>query len=321
MDEIYPDKVLRIEPYNVYYNTGMNKYLSTVVEGRYAKKVINFNDFVDFNTTSFNRPNDYLYRNILVNQQNDKNDYYSKLYSDYIHKGFDEFIKRSIYSSDEENTEISPLFSKTMCVSAKNVNEASATLPIPLISSLKEGGELNEFYTSELRLLNLNNVQSSIAGSVAPKVYYDYTNYVQYPMPLLSNFSDFTIIAGTPTKVKFDGGNLEFGLREYYAEFPGKQYNKMTNNDLWNVFYSEAYNQVTSNDARILYCNCYIPANVISNLKLSDIILINNTYFYINKISSWSSEFEPCSCEFIKIVNESFYPTDVDTPYKAVIPR
>lgn len=320
LDDVYPEKVLRIEPYNVYYNTGMNKYLSTVEDGKYAKKVFDFNEYVDFSTTSFNRPNDYLYRNILVNQQNDNNDYYSKIYSDFIHKGFDEFIKRSFYSSDEDNTIIEPLFSKTMCGSAKNINEKGATLPIPIISSLKESGELNEFYTSELRLLNLSNIQSSVASSIAPKVYYDYTNYVQYPMPLLSNFSYFTTIAGTPAKVKLDGGNLEFGLREYYLEFPSKQYNTMTNNDLWNVFYSEAYNQITSEDARILYCKCYIPENIISNLKLSDIILINNTYFYINKISSWTSEFEPCSCEFIKIVNESFYPTDIETPHKSVTP-
>ena len=306
ISKFYPENTLLIEPRPIYYNIGTNEYNAYDITQKYAKKIVDFTDYVDFSSISYSRPNDYLYRNLIFKMKDDSSDYFSKLYKEKTLKEIGEYTKKSFYESTEDSDKIDMIFSNTTNGNSACKEGDSRTASIPLIFSINDKGEVNTGYTSSMRFL-----QKYSQSNNTPKVFYDSTNYFATgTTPILSVFNDIVQIDNA-----FGRSRLEFGARDYYLETLSERSTfKIPNSDLFNVFYLNEYEQITNEDARVLKCKCYIPANVIANLKLSHNILIDGITYYINSISNWTSEYEPCDCEFLKVNTYSYYNYYIDNP-------
>lgn len=310
--DIFPNKTLRIEPRPIYYNIGMNNWESNVISEKYARKIVDFTEYVDFTTVSYKRPDDYLYTNLVFKMKNDSSDYFSKMYEDKILRPLGELNIKAVYSSAESDANVDMIFANTTNGSSSCQHDPEFNVAIPCIFSLNDKGELNTGYTSAMRLLNKYSQTTR-----TPKVYYDSSSYLSggNGTPILSVFDDVTTQWLEPAEYRYGYNRLEFGTREYYLEkFTERNNPKISNTDLFNTFYLNEYSQITADDARILSCKCYIPSTVINGLKLSHSILIDGIIYYINKISNWVSENEPCDCEFLKFGPYSFYDEYIDNP-------
>lgn len=310
--DIFPNKTLRIEPRPIYYNIGMNNWQNSISAGKYDKKIVDFTEYVDFTTVSYKRPDDYLYTNLVFKMKNDSSDYFSKIYEDKTLRPLGELNVKAVYSSTESDSNVDMIFSNTTNGSSSCQHDPDFNVAIPCIFSLNDKGEVNTGYTSAMRLLNK---YSQIART--PKVYRDSSSYLSggNGTPILSVFDDVVGYNTDTGAYEFGFNRLEFGTREYYLEkFTEPNNPKISNTDLFNAFYLNEYSQITKEDARILSCKCHIPSTIINDLKLSHSILIDGIIYYINKISNWVSENEPCDCEFLKFGPYSFYDYYIDNP-------
>ena len=310
--DIFPNKTLRIEPRPIYYNIGMNNWESNDISEKYARKIVDFTEYVDFTTVSYKRPDDYLYTNLVFKMKNDSSDYFSKMYEDKTLRPLGELNIKAVYSSAESDANVDMIFANTTNGSSSCQHDPEFNVAIPCIFSLNDKGELNTGYTSAMRLLNKYSQTTR-----TPKVYYGSSSYLSggNGTPILSVFDDVTTQWLDPAEYRYGYNRLEFGTREYYLEkFTERNNPKISNTDLFNAFYLNEYSQITADDARILSCKCYIPSTVINGLKLSHSILIDGIIYYINKISNWVSENEPCDCEFLKFGPYSFYDEYIDNP-------
>ena len=310
--DIFPNKTLRIEPRGVYYNLGMYNWQSNDPQEKYAKKIVDFSDFIDHSTISYKRPDDYLYTNLVFKMKNDSSDYFSKMYEDKTLRPLGELNIKAVYSSTETNANVDMIFANTTNGSSSCQHDPEFNVAIPCIFSLNDKGELNTGYTSAMRLLNKYSQTTR-----TPKVYYGPSSYLSggNGTPILSVFDDGVVLDTDSGEYRYGFNRLEFGTREYYLEkFTERNNPKISNTDLFNAFYLNEYSQITADDARILSCKCYIPSSVINDLKLSHSILIDGIIYYINKISNWVSENEPCDCEFLKFGPYAFYEPYIPNP-------
>lgn len=308
--DIFPNNTIRIEPRPIYYNIGKYNWESNVINEKYARKIVDFTEYVDFSTISYKRPDDYLYTNLVFKMKDDTSDYFSKMYKDKTLSTFGELNVKAIYTSTESDDDVDMIFSNTTNGSSSCQHDPEFNVAIPCIFSLNDRGELNTGYKSEMRLLNKYTVTRR-----TPKVYYDSSSYLSggNGTPILSVFDDETTYLD-PEYI-YGYNRLEFGTREYYLEkFTEPNNPKISNTDLFNAFYLNEYSQITADDARLLSCKCHIPSNVINDLKLSHSILIDGIIYYINKISNWVSENELCDCEFLKFEPYAFYDYYIDNP-------
>ena len=310
--DIFPNKTLRIEPRSVYYNLGMYNWQSNDPQEKYAKKIVDFSDFIDHSTISYKRPDDYLYTNLVFKMKNDSSDYFLKMYEDKTLRPLGELNIKAVYSSTESDANVDMIFANTTNGSSSCQHDPEFNVAIPCIFSLNDKGELNTGYTSAMRLLNKYSQTTRV-----PKVYYDSSLYLSggNGTPILSVFDDVSVLDINSGEYRYGYNRLEFGTREYYLEkFTERNNPKISNTDLFNAFYLNEYSQITADDARILSCKCYIPSSVINGLKLSHSILIDGIIYYINKISNWVSENEPCDCEFLKFGPYAFYEPYIPNP-------
>lgn len=304
VERLYPDNTLLIEPGPVYYNIGANNWESQDVEEKYSKFIVPFTDFVDFKTVSYHRPEEFLYKNLIF-RMGDADDYFSKLYLDKTKKPLGELKVYSTFESQsEESTDI--IFANTTNVPMDTQHD-ERTLCMPAIFSLEEG-IVNTSWVSPMHILNkykkLEPWEGTESNGQPPRIYYDHTNY--FAGNQVCSVFDADIRLDDNQYRRYGYSRLEFGTREYYLETLIEGVFDIPGCDLFNTFYKSEYDQLTKPDARILSCQCYIPANIINNLKLYIPVEIGGNVYYIVKIQDWINEDTPCDCEFLKI-NDSWF--------------
>lgn len=94
---------------------------------------------------------------------------------------------------------------------------------------------------------------------------------IQY-VPYLGHFDD-------PFNSRYD---INFGQSTTY--FP---YESITNNNLYNLYYKNQFDEITSKDSRIITARFYLTAADIADFRFSDTIYIKNQYFKVNKITNY----------------------------------
>ena len=75
--------------------------------------------------------------------------------------------------------------------------------------------------------------------------------------------------------------------------------------DLYNIYYEPYINDLTSEESKIVSAKIYLYPNDIKSLRYNEKILVDNTYYRINKISNYNL-LEPglCDIELIKLTRE-----------------
>lgn len=94
--------------------------------------------------------------------------------------------------------------------------------------------------------------------------------------------------------------DLNFGVTNglFYYNY------KLTNNNLYNKYYDKYIEDITSNDSRIIKCKIKLNEKDINELSFRNIIFINNSYFYINKIIDYkANKNELTTVELLKCNN------------------
>ena len=101
----------------------------------------------------------------------------------------------------------------------------------------------------------------------------------------------------------------------HYINFRGEDQSNVTTqeyvfsaDDLYNIYYESYVNDIISEENKIYSAKIYLYPQDIQKLKWNEKILINNTYFRINKITNFNA-LEPtiCDIELVKLTKE--YPS------------
>jgi hypothetical protein len=100
----------------------------------------------------------------------------------------------------------------------------------------------------------------------------------------------------------------------HYCNFRGEDRTDITpsefvfqSEDLYDIYYKPYVDDLTSAENKIYACKIYLYPQEIQQLRWNERILINNTFFRINKITNWNiTEPSICDVEFIKLTKE--YP-------------
>ena len=129
-----------------------------------------------------------------------------------------------------------------------------------------------------------------------------YSNYQYYYMN--NNQMDRWTNINRFTTYPFNYNNFS-----HYTNFRGEDKTNVTPseysfiaNDLYNIYYEDYVNDIISEENKIYTCKIYLNPQDIKRLTWDERILINNTYFRINKISRFNA-LEPsiCDIELVKI--------------------
>ena len=98
----------------------------------------------------------------------------------------------------------------------------------------------------------------------------------------------------------------------HYINYRGEDQTNVTpsqyvfdSEDLYNIYYQPYVNDITSEENKLYSCKVYLYPQDIQRLKWNEKILINNTYFRINKITNFNA-LEPslCDIEFVKLTKD-----------------
>ena len=141
------------------------------------------------------------------------------------------------------------------------VNNRTITIDIPF-SSVGSGAAVGGVATP---LTGLVGLDESLTWQ------FENTKYRSYPY--LGHFDH-------PIYPSYD---INFGqiVGAYYPQYVN------TNDNLYEMFYSNMLNEISDKDSRIVRANFYLTALDIANFKFNDKIYINNQYYKVNKIEGY----------------------------------
>lgn len=67
-------------------------------------------------------------------------------------------------------------------------------------------------------------------------------------------------------------------------------------------FYKDTLTAINSRESRLLKCSAYLTAADISELRMSDTIVVDGQAYHINSINEWTGSDAPCEVELIRII-------------------
>lgn len=306
------EPILRIEPRDMFYGTGVVRDLT----GR-----------VDMNTVEFGRIDDYIYNILDFNDFNDQT-YYA---DDYDKHGYsegefgEEIIVCPFNSSDQNKTEIKTNLGQTMCIRPKDKDNHNLYIECPSIFKVDNSFQIMTDVEWKDRMLFVHNLYPG--GSVAGVYNYDFSDIwadsgVKYWVLFLRYISDqeeFLQSSKVGLAVKSylwlshlnvpfgkDTADLNFGWANWYYQNLNGTW--VTNNNTYNAFYQQMVEDYNNPDSRLMKCKMWLKASDIRDLQLSDTILVNNVAYHINKISQWKNAGSPVDVELIKLLTSNSQP-------------
>lgn len=292
---IYPEKCLRIEPYECYYAPQIAQNDTNLKD---------WTDRIDWDVVEYMRIEDYLYNTQKFTKVQNK-DYFNEQYnSTYILPYADRDIKGPYCTSDEKN-EIELKTGGYLC---GIVNQSTDTLQCPKVFTLDKNGNIDtkKEYSDGIffiwrNYMNQNtdigtNYTIKLESTAHPGTYQYVTNY----------YCADTLNKG----YGLDDANLNWGPTDnYYQNMKGTI---PTYNDLYSAFYKKQYEEYTDPDARIMKAKAYLTSFDIATVQLSDGIIIDGHLWRILEIKEWRDEKTPCEIELIKVL-EGVYKQPVET--------
>lgn len=144
------------------------------------------------------------------------------------------------------------------------------------------------YYSGKKQLPPSSNYQllNEVTGSTTTKTEYPFCHH--YSMA-------GTLVTSTDTDIRFKAGNVleQSSLVE-----------TQTGNDVYNDYWAKYLNNIYSKDARIQTAYFYLTTEDIAEFKYSDKIFIKDSYWHINKISSYAMGVDNSTkVELIKVLD------------------
>ena len=297
------EPILRIEPRPMYYD---NQYV-----------VKDWTSRVDTSSIEFQRIDDYIYKWLDFNDKDDKT-YHVEDYNNYQYtegEYGEEKITSPMNTSEDEKTEIKTSFGQTMCGlvnTATNLLVGTNTyLQAPYIFTLENNGEVKKDKEYEDRILFLYNLYRDDFQSIWNKSglrgwkFYRRNNAnINEFTPSLSvgtNVESYNLLDTFNAPFGSDTADLNFGWANWYYQNLNGTWAARDN--CYNVFYKDMVEEYNDPSSRMMTCEMYLTPADIRDVRLSDVILVNDVAYHINKISQWKNGDEPVKVELIKIIN------------------
>lgn len=282
---LYPDKCLRIEPYDVYYHQDI----------QYGNNVHDWTDKIDWESVEYSRPTDQLYSTQKYTKKQNQ-DFFTEDYNKTYNLPFGEHSNRGPYcTSDKEVIEVPSKFGAYMC---GLVNNQTDTIQCPKAFTITNKGEIdtkkeyadgiffawnNDTYSNtDIRQNYIIKVQSDSSQSSS--------NVTQYICADTLNLGYNNCSA-----------NLNWATEETnYQNLKGAQ---IPSNNLYNAFYKKQYEAMIAEDARVMKAKIYLTPLDIATLQLSDTIVVDGDSWRIVKIDQWKNAQTPCDIELLKVLS------------------
>lgn len=294
------EPILRIEPRNAYYDNN-----STVRD---------WTTKTDVSTIEFERIDNYIYKLIDLNDDNDKT-YYTEDYANYLYiegEFGEKKIKSPFNTSADEKTEIKTKLGQTM---VDKYRGECTFRQVPKIFTFNDiiTGEIKTDKHYDSRMLFVNNINGTDwldLGSEDELIGLFFRDHsgIDWIDPdntdvNRSPFFSYILLSHFNNPFGKDTADLNFGRANwYYQNLLGTQ---PTDNNAYYVFYKQMIDDYNSPEARLMRCKMYLKSSDIRDLQLSDTIIVNNVAYHINKIKQWKSEYEPVEVELIKIIQST----------------
>lgn len=289
-------KRLIVEPFNDFYKD--------VVTG--DAKIIDWNNKLDTNKQISFKPASEINGKTYTFTYTSDDDYYNKAYSNifnnevYGQKTVD--IKNDFVSNDNK---VEVIFSPLLPVKFSTTN-----LVAPRVYDADENGNISSREKNNIRLLYCGNktqrqytiVERSQNGTVKKTNYnvnskfFGHTDNITNP--------SFDILFGTPRQVFWSN------VGSY------------TDNNLYNKYYKNYIESITSKDSKVLSCYINLSPLDIANFSFRNFVQVMGQNFRVNKIINYNPlSNDSTQVELFKLVNESdFIPSQINLERESVNP-
>ena len=271
---IYPNKCLRIEPYECFYDSNVSN-------------TVDWTDKIDWNSIEYNRVEDYLYSTQKYSFEQNK-DFFNE---DYNNTWIQDYGCRDVKGPYCTTNEESKIENKFGGYCAGLVNNSTDTIQCPKAFTLNKSNALDikKEYSDGIFFLwrNRTNMHTQIG-----------TNYTVRLQSRISPGSSYYITDYYCADVANNG----YGDETATLLWASPQ-DRELNNDLYNAFYKKQIDDYTSPDAMVMRVQIYLSPFDITKLKLSDRIIIDGRAWRILELNQWKNEKNPCEVILIKTLN------------------
>lgn len=269
---IYPNKCLRIEPYQCFYDSDMSD-------------TVDWTDKIDWNSVEYNRVEDYLYNTQKYSFEQNK-DFFNE---DYNNTWIQDYGCRDVkgpYCTTNEETTIETKLGGYAC---GVVNSSTDTIQCPKAFTLNKSNALDvkKEYSDGIFFIwrNRTNIHTQIGTNYTVKLQsriYPGNSY---------NITDYQCA---------DVANNGYGDDTATLLWASPQ-DRTLKNDLYNAFYKKQIDDYTSPDAMVMKAQIYLSSFDITKLKLSDRVIIDGRAWRILELNQWKNVQTPCEVILLKI--------------------
>jgi hypothetical protein len=267
-EDIDTEKKLIIEPYVDFYDTDKSSYLD-------------WSDKVDKSKPIKVKPMSEINARYYEFKYKSDSDYYNDLYKkkyseEYGNRTFDNQLE---FAKDKDNTEV--IFAPTPLVKYANRDKA-----VSAIYKINNGVEqMTEHTIRILQAKKITGVTSwqirnqDFSSIVSGLTSYGYAGHVDNPSNPQSDLS-----FGAPKEIFF---NFSTGT---------------LSNNLFNVYYSPYFAEITDKDSRLITCKMKLNEQDIFNLNFGKFIYIDGTLYRLIKISDFTED-DVCEVQLLRVIN------------------
>ena len=271
---IYPNKCLRIEPYECFYDSNVSD-------------TVDWTDKIDWNSVEYNRVEDYLYNTQKYSFEQNK-DFFNEDYNNTWIQDYGCMDVKGPYCTTNEETTIE---SKLGGYCAGLVNSSTDTIQCPKAFTLNKSNALDtkKEYSDGIFFIwrNRTNIHTQIGTNYTVKLQsriYPGSSY---------NITDYQCA---------DVANNGYGDDTATLLWASPQ-DRTLKNDLYNAFYKKQIDDYTSPNAMVMKALIYLTSFDVTKLKLSDRVIIDGRAWRILELNQWKNEKTPCEIILIKVLN------------------
>lgn len=299
--------VLRIEARSVYYHT--------------AEEVaaLDWTDRVDFQTITFERPTDYIYKSVIFRDLADKEKYIDEYNNNNYISG--EYGQANWYSGFNglliEDEEVKTIFGEVM---AGQLNPSTTALQVPKWYQVDGSGEIKYDVDFSDRVLFANSLDLTTAPNYAAEEIGLVGLGENLSTTAISNFyttAQYNFLDTFSAPFGMGKADWNFGAAGYYLQTIPT--GTITGNNTFTAFYNDMLEELTDPAARVMTCRMYLTPSDIANITLDRVVIVKDTPFYIMEINEWINGEKPCEVKLLKVIRKiSPVPPFIPIEKKAV---
>lgn len=269
-EDKYIEKKLIIEPYINFYDTNRTTFLD-------------WSDKVDHSKPLRIKPMSEVNARYYEFKYKPDTDYYNDNYRKKWNEGYGDRIYDNAleFAKDKDTTEV--IFAPTPIVQYSTTDKV-----VPAIYKYNNGAEEStEFIIRILcakRITGVTswNIYNAALTNLSTNSVYPYAGHIDHPT--------------SPT------ADINFGAsKELYLSLPSGS----LSNNLFNVYYSEYFAEITDKDSRLVTCKMKLNEQDIFNLNFGKFVFIDGVLYRLIKITDYTED-DVCEVQLLRVINTTY---------------